>query len=87
MHVLSRAASQLTRMPASPDHPGINAGMTFTMLRSVEPLFTGTAENQLIGERLRELVRGARYIGSVMPSLAELEAPLVKIAELFDRSR
>ncbi|MET0657407.1 MAG: ferritin-like protein [Steroidobacteraceae bacterium] len=85
MHILSSAASHLTRMPASPDHPGINAGMTFTMLRSVEPLFTGTAENQLIGERLSELARGARYVGSIVAPLADLEARLTKLAEIFER--
>jgi hypothetical protein len=48
MHALSRVASQLARMPASAAHPGINAGLTFTMLRAVEPLFIGRAEKQLI---------------------------------------
>jgi hypothetical protein len=32
MHVLDKAATALLKLPTSPNHPGIHAGMTFTML-------------------------------------------------------
>jgi hypothetical protein len=80
MHILAQSASALVKLPASPDHPGINAGMTFTMLRSVEPLFAGPAERQLTAERLIELARGARHIASISPELAPLPSRIEKIA-------
>lgn len=32
MHVLAKAATALVKLPTSPDHPGMDARMTFTML-------------------------------------------------------
>jgi hypothetical protein len=85
MHVLAHAASILVTLPASADHPGVKAGMTFTMLRSVEPLFAGPAERQLTMERLAELADGARRLTSISPEFAALEARIKKIRnEMFD---
>ena len=41
----------LARMPASPEHPGVNAGLTFTSPRNVGP----RVDPRLIAERLLEL--------------------------------
>jgi hypothetical protein len=71
MHVLAKAATALVKLPASPDHPGIHAGMTFTMLRGVEP-FTSAAERTLIVERLRQPATGARHAGRRVPEIAAL---------------
>jgi hypothetical protein len=35
MHVLAHSAAALVRLPASGDRNDVNAGMTFTMLRSI----------------------------------------------------
>ena len=51
MSVLSALGEALARLPASDEHPGVNAGLTFTSPRNVGP--RGGAE--LIVERLREL--------------------------------
>ena len=72
MHVLGKAAQALVKLPASPEHPGIHAGMTFTMLRGVEP-FTGAAARLLIIERLRQLATGATQVGRQVPGIAPLE--------------
>lgn len=80
MHLLAQVSSVLATLPASPEHPGVNAGTTFTMLRSVEPLFTGPAERQLATERLHDLARGARRIANIDPSLASLEGHVNRIA-------
>jgi len=54
MHVLGATASRLVQLPAS-DEASVNAGMTFTMLRGVEPLVEGTAEARIIREQLAAL--------------------------------
>lgn len=51
MSVLTKLGESLARMPASPEHPGVHAGITFTSPRNVGP--RGGAD--LIAERLREL--------------------------------
>jgi hypothetical protein len=83
MHALARVGSVLAQLPASPSQPGINAGLTFTMLRSVEPLFAGPAEQALTLERLREVANGARPIASVHPLLRDLHQSLHKVADSF----
>ena len=59
MHELGAAASALARLPASPEAPGVHAGMTFTMLRGIEPLIQGAVEQTIIAERLAALARAA----------------------------
>jgi hypothetical protein len=86
MHVLNQAANALVKLPASPEHPGIHAGMTFTMLRGVEP-FAGAAERLLITERLRQLATGARHAGRRVPEIAALGDTLDTVASRFYKSR
>jgi hypothetical protein len=59
MHVLGDAATALARLPASRDGSGVNAGMSFTMLRGVEPLLPGTVEKRLLNERVLALLSAA----------------------------
>ncbi len=80
MHVLDRTAKALAKLPACLDHPGVNAGMTFTMLRAVEPFVGGAAETTLIRERLRQLAGGAQQAARAVPEIvpaAEALATLV----------
>jgi hypothetical protein len=51
MRALSRIGSALARLPASPDLPGVNAGLTFAVPRAAGP----RAELGLLEERLSEL--------------------------------
>ncbi len=80
MHVVARASDGLARLPASPSAPGVNAGMSFTMLRGVEPLLDGRVEGQLIREQLQGLAEGARALRCV-PEAAV--ASLDRLAEAF----
>jgi hypothetical protein len=77
MHVVGAASEALARLPASADAPGVNAGMSFTMLRGVEPLLRH-AEEVLLAEQLGELARHARTVpalpGDVAARLATLAA-------------
>lgn len=79
MHVLGMAAKALVKLPASPEHPGITAGMTFTMLRGVEP-FSGAAERRLILERLQQLAAGAHRAARAVPEMAAAAAKLDALA-------
>lgn len=54
MHALGEASTSLARLPASTDAPGTHAGMTFTMLRGVEPLPIGV-EGCILQERIAAL--------------------------------
>ncbi len=63
MHVLGDASTNLARLPASPAYEGINAGMSFTMLRGVEPLLLGSVERRLLSERARDLLAANAGIG------------------------
>ncbi|WP_375382999.1 ferritin-like domain-containing protein [uncultured Sphingomonas sp.] len=49
VHVLGEASTALARLPASSKPDGNNAGMTFTMLRGVEPLLSTAEQNQASG--------------------------------------
>jgi hypothetical protein len=64
MHVLGSAAVSLAKLPASASAPGVNAGMTFTMLRGVEPLLAGT-EERILREQFRALVNVAETLRAV----------------------
>jgi len=80
MHVLGETASALAVMPASASHPGVNAGMTFTMLRSVAPLFGSESAHRLIYERLRELIGGAEVATRANPRLSGLPNSIRAVA-------
>ena len=54
MHVLGEASTALARLPASRERDANNAGMTFTMLRGVEPL-PSRVERRVLAERIGAL--------------------------------
>lgn len=83
MHLMGRAASALATMPASASVPGATAGMTFTMLRGVEPIFAGPAEEQLLRERLRELFGGACVAERACERLAGAGAMVEALEDAF----
>jgi hypothetical protein len=68
MHVLSDLCGYLTTLPAGADDAGDKgprAGMTFTMLRSVEPLAQGDAERMILRERLKEIAERLEQLARV----------------------
>jgi hypothetical protein len=62
MHVVGDASSQLARLPARTGERAPNAGMSFTMLRGVEPLLGGEPERCLLRERAGDLIRSAAMV-------------------------
>jgi len=82
MHVLGETATDLARLPASAEADGINAGMTFTMLRGVEPLLPGTVEQHVLRERVTALAdSGSRQSGKVREALGRASASLSSLAD------
>jgi hypothetical protein len=78
MHVLGTTASALARLPAGDESSGINAGMSFTMLRGVEPLLKGQAEAVILREQLEALAEGSKDL--VTP---QVQSRLEKLATEF----
>lgn len=73
MHVVGEVGEALATMPASAARPSTNAGMTFTMLRGVEPLAAGPVEVQLLGELFDELADAAAVAAQALPRLGGCE--------------
>jgi hypothetical protein len=84
MHVLSMVAKTLAQLPATRDHQGINAGMTFTVLRGVEPFISGDPETVLILERLYQLAKGAKRVEHVSAEIVHASQRLATLASRFE---
>ncbi len=80
MHVVGGAAHGLAQLPASLAAPGVNAGMSFTMLRGVEPFLAGEVEEQLIHEQMQALAERARALQPVSEAWIDR---LDRLAETF----
>ncbi|BAZ45323.1 hypothetical protein NIES4102_23440 [Chondrocystis sp. NIES-4102] len=82
MHVLDKAAKELVKLPASKKNSDVHAGITFTMLDSIEPFIGGVVEKTLIVERLTQLAAGARKMkGS--SGMSAIATKLDKLAKKF----
>lgn len=62
MSVLTPVCEHLASLPAGPDAPGINAGMTFTMLRDIARVPSGAGEMRMMHERIVEMANQAKMI-------------------------
>lgn len=58
MQALAPIAEHLTTLPADDAQPQVHAGLSFAMLRAVEPLVEDGHELGLLGQRCDELARG-----------------------------
>jgi CDGSH-type Zn-finger protein/uncharacterized Fe-S cluster protein YjdI len=83
MELLTKVGPYLASLPASPSHPGVNAGVTFTMLRDVAKLPKGPSEKRIMAERVAELSKHARHLFPEGHELAGLCAELDKIMRKF----
>ncbi|HEY8572336.1 ferritin-like protein [Phenylobacterium sp.] len=66
MEGCAAAATALARLPASSEHPGVNAGLTFAVPRNLGFRPVGVARRQLFLERLVELREGAARLGPAL---------------------
>ena len=79
MEILPGVSGHLASLPASHHHPGVNAGITFTMLRDIAQLPRGPGEKRMMAERVAELGKQARHIFPVGHELAGSAEALDKI--------
>jgi CDGSH-type Zn-finger protein/uncharacterized Fe-S cluster protein YjdI len=83
METLPPIGMHLAALPANHDHPGINAGVTFTMPRDIARLPRGSGEKAVMAERVVELAKSARRVFPEGHQLAGTAAILDKIAGNF----
>lgn len=61
MNALTPVGEYLASLPAGPEHPGVNAGMSFTLTRNIARLPDGPAEARVLAERAEEIAAHARH--------------------------
>src|SRR5581483_4468196 len=80
MFLLDAVASHLATLPARKNQTGVNAGMTFTMLRDVAKLPPGPGERRFMAERLLDMAKHADQLFPSGHPLHETSATLVSLA-------
>ncbi len=83
MELMPVIGTYLASLPASHSHPGVNAGVTFTMLRDIARLPEGPGEKHMLAERVVELARGARRVFPPGHELAGIAEKLDRVASNF----
>ena len=70
MHAVADIGSLLTRLPANPRHPGVFAGLTFTVSRGELTFLTATTDSYALGERYRALGDRLEQLAHTTPEVA-----------------
>ena len=86
MEASASVSAALARMPANPERPGVNAGMTFAVPRSAAPRPLAARARPIFLERVAELRVGAQRVlaGEVADKVLRR---LGNAAELLDGSK
>jgi CDGSH-type Zn-finger protein/uncharacterized Fe-S cluster protein YjdI len=79
MFVITKVASALTLLPASPAEPHCTAGMSFATVRGYSALPACAASDRVLVERLGEISAAAARLAAVMPDGAAVAAALGEI--------
>jgi hypothetical protein len=85
MRALAAVGEYLTSLPASLAAPGVNAGVSFTMLRATEPLAEGPGEWAGLAERFHEIARAMRAVFTEVPALKPVAENVEGLAGSFSR--
>jgi hypothetical protein len=86
MHVCGAVASRLATLPAGTRAAGVNAGMSFTMLRATSPWLESDREAALLLERLHELEAGLAAVAAGDASLQPLVRQMTALVAAFARA-
>lgn len=70
MHALADIGAALTGLPANPDHPGVRAGLTFSLSRTAFGYESPLSAALLIAERMELLAAHAELSTAALPALA-----------------
>jgi CDGSH-type Zn-finger protein/uncharacterized Fe-S cluster protein YjdI len=87
MRCIAPVAEALARMPASPARSGVNAGMTFTMVRNLAPAIEGPWEWLSLAARVNELAEAAADIAVGFPALGFIEGRLRALGQQLMQRR
>jgi len=80
MYAITPLASALTRLPASVEHPGITAGMSFAMVRGSAALPSSATADRVLTERVAEIAAAAAGLAADVPVAGAVAAQLSGIA-------
>jgi len=80
MSLLTPVGQYLARLPAGPEHPGVNAGVSFTTLRDVGRLPAGRGEMRMLAERLEEIAAHAARLFPEGHDLAAISGAITAMA-------
>jgi CDGSH-type Zn-finger protein/uncharacterized Fe-S cluster protein YjdI len=83
MHLVAELGTQLSTLPANPDFPGLNAGMTFTVSRSALSFQSPDSAAAIMAERYDEIATRLHTLTAIMPSLNRYAAVLGKSAQMW----
>lgn len=76
MHGIADVGMTLTGLPANPDHPGVMAGMTFSLSRTALGYESPDSAAWLIAERMELLAEHAENCMDALPALAKFATTL-----------
>ena len=82
MHAVNDIGNLLSRLPANRDHPGICAGLTFTVSRGELTFLTPSTDSYALGERYRALGERLQQLVPTTPELAR-HVPQMRRYEQF----
>ncbi|HEY9101753.1 ferritin-like domain-containing protein [Chitinimonas sp.] len=80
MHAVTEIGTALTQLPANPAHPGIQAGLTFTVSRAALSFVAPTNACAVLAERCAAISERLLVLGSSQPALAHLGLTLRDMA-------
>jgi CDGSH-type Zn-finger protein/uncharacterized Fe-S cluster protein YjdI len=86
MRAVTPLAERAARLPAGPQNPGCNGGMSFTALRDAAPLPPGVSAGKFFLERLHELLAGAQALESTSNGDARVAQALKMLVSLTQRA-
>jgi CDGSH-type Zn-finger protein/uncharacterized Fe-S cluster protein YjdI len=72
MHAVADIGASLSRLPANPDFPGANAGLTFTVSRTALSYQSRDSAAALLAERMGQLAEHAECLAGELAALAPL---------------
>ncbi len=83
MHAVADIGGLLTRLPANPNHPGVHAGLTFTVSRTELTFLTPATDSYALGERYQALGERLRQLAESVPELTRHAAQMQRYAAFW----
>lgn len=85
MHAVADIGGLLTRLPANPKHPGVHAGLTFTVSRTELTFLTPATDSFALGERYQALGERLEHLAQANPELTRHVAQMHRYARFWSQ--